>query len=67
MPTLPFKTAFACFKGVVVYLSCTVFGFLRVDLTFFAYDYQVTLMAGQAQTGKVSSIRFRFVSSLKFI
>jgi len=47
MPILFFKTAFACFKGVVVYLSCTVFGFLRVDLTFFAYDYQVTLMAGQ--------------------
>jgi len=49
MHILPFKSAFWCFRGVVVYLSCFwLFGaiwlFLRVDLAFFAYDYLATLV-----------------------
>jgi len=41
---MPFKSAFGCFKSVVVYLSCIwlfrcYLAFLRVvDLEFFAYD-----------------------------
>jgi len=53
---LPFKSTFGCYKGVVVYISSICFFggylaflgaiwlFLRVDLTFFAYDYLATLV-----------------------
>jgi len=46
MYIMPFKSAFGCFKGVVVYLSC-IWLFLRADLAFFAYDYLATLVTGQ--------------------
>jgi len=49
---LPFKNAFGCFKGVVVYLSSIwlfsgYLAFLRVDLAFFANDYLATLLASR--------------------
>jgi len=57
MHILPSKTAFACFKGVFVYLSyiwlfkgliwafLLITTFLRVDLAFFASDYLAILVS----------------------
>jgi len=51
MYILPFKSAFGCFKDVVVYLYCIwlfwcYLPFLRVDLAFFTYDFLATLVLG---------------------
>ena len=42
MDILSFKSAFGCFRVVVVNSSC-FWLFLRVDVAFFAYDYLATL------------------------
>ena len=42
MYILPFKSAFGCFEGVLVYLAC-IWLFSRVGLAFFAYDYLATM------------------------
>jgi len=50
MYVLPFKSAFGCFKGVVVYLSCMWLFRCSlvspVDLAFSADDYLATLFFG---------------------
>jgi len=42
-----FESAFGCFKGAVVYLSCIcfflLFGSSRIDLAFGVYGYMATL------------------------
>jgi len=46
---MPFKSAFGCFKGVVVYLSCmwlfsVLFGFFQGLIWPFLLDYLATLV-----------------------
>jgi len=45
MRIFPFKSAFGCFRGAVVNLSCfwCDLAFLSVDLAVFACDYLATL------------------------
>ena len=52
MCTLPFKSAFGCFKGFICVIILDLFflvlwAFLGVDLAFFAYEYLAILVTTQ--------------------